>query len=77
MLELFKEAVKLTDKPISVKPNAGQPRIEGTKTFYDQPVGEFVTNIQEMIQLGVKIVGGCCGTTPNTISAIRDIINEI
>ncbi|MFW9874322.1 MAG: homocysteine S-methyltransferase family protein [Candidatus Thorarchaeota archaeon] len=75
MLNLVKQAIDMTDIPISVKPNAGQPRIEGTRTYYDQPVAEFVRDIQEMIKLGVKIVGGCCGTTPETIREIRKIID--
>jgi len=77
MLDLAKQAVDMTEIPISVKPNAGQPRIEGTKTYYDQPIEEFVRDIQKMINLGVKIVGGCCGTTPETISEIRKIIDLI
>ena len=77
MLDLVKQAIDMTNIPISVKPNAGQPRIEGLQTFYDQPIKEFVHDIQEMINLGVKIVGGCCGTTPETISEIRKIIDLI
>lgn len=76
MLDLLKVAITLTDKPISVKPNAGQPRIEGLKTYYDQPISEFVGDIHEMIKLGAKIVGGCCGTSPDTISEIRKVIDS-
>jgi 5-methyltetrahydrofolate--homocysteine methyltransferase len=77
MLDLTKELINLTDLPISIKPNAGQPRVEGLKTFYDQPIIDFVNDIQKMIELGVKIVGGCCGTTPETIKEIRKIIDSI
>ncbi|MFX1409252.1 MAG: homocysteine S-methyltransferase family protein [Promethearchaeota archaeon] len=77
MVELFKNAVELTNKPFSVKPNAGQPKIEGGKTFYDQPIEAFANDIFEMIQLGAKVVGGCCGTSPQTIKEIRKIINTI
>ncbi|MFX1426641.1 MAG: homocysteine S-methyltransferase family protein [Promethearchaeota archaeon] len=77
MLDLAKDIKNLTDVPISVKPNAGQPRIEGSKTFYEQPITEFVNDIQQMIKLGVKIVGGCCGTTPETIREIRKVIDKI
>ena len=76
MLLLLKEAINITDKPLSVKPNAGQPRIEGSKTFYDQPIEEFADDIQEMIKIGAKIVGGCCGTSPETIKSIRKIIDS-
>ncbi len=76
MLDLVKQAIKMTNVPISAKPNAGQPRIEGLQTFYDQPIEEFVRNIHEMINLGVKVVGGCCGTSPKTINEIRKIIDK-
>jgi 5-methyltetrahydrofolate--homocysteine methyltransferase len=76
MLDLVKQAIKMTNVPISAKPNAGQPRFEGLQTFYDQPIEEFVRNIQEMINLGVKVVGGCCGTSPKTINEIRKIIDK-
>jgi len=75
MVTLVKDLVKLTDKPISVKPNAGQPRLEGGKTFYDQSIEDFVTDISEMINMGVKVVGGCCGTTPDHIQEVRKLID--
>ena len=77
MLDLVKQAIEMTSIPISAKPNAGQPRIEGLQTFYDQPIEEFVRDIQEMINVGVKVVGGCCGTSPKTINEIRKIIDKI
>lgn len=75
MVDLARELVELTDKPVSVKPNAGQPRLEGGKTLYDQTPEDFVTDIGKMIDLGVKIVGGCCGTTPIHIKKIREFID--
>jgi 5-methyltetrahydrofolate--homocysteine methyltransferase len=77
MIDLLEQAVNLTEKPISVKPNAGQPRVEGINTYYDQPIQDFAQDIQKMINLGAKIVGGCCGTTPQTINEIRKIIDSI
>ena len=77
MIDLLEQAVNLTEKPISVKPNAGQPRVEGINTYYDQPIQDFAQDIQKMINLGAKIVGGCCGTTPQTINVIRKIIDSI
>lgn len=77
MLELLKNAKKYTDKPLSVKPNAGQPVIKGDQTYYEQPINEFANDIKEMIGGGAKIVGGCCGTSPKTINAIRKIIDSL
>ncbi|MFX0008555.1 MAG: homocysteine S-methyltransferase family protein, partial [Candidatus Hermodarchaeota archaeon] len=77
MLELLKLVKNYTSKPFSVKPNAGQPIVENGKTYYNQPVEEFARDINEMIKLGAKIVGGCCGTSPKTIMSIRKIIDSI
>jgi len=78
MVDLMKALKPLTDKPISIKPNAGQPRINSNNiAVYDQPIKDFVNDIGEMIQLGAKIVGGCCGTSPTTIKEIRKLIDSL
>lgn len=77
MRELLTDAKKLTDKPFSVKPNAGQPIVKGDKTYYEQPIADFANDIRKMIELGAKIVGGCCGTSPETIMELRKIIDSI
>ncbi len=75
MIDLLKEMKKCTELPISIKPNAGQPRVESNgQIYYDQPVEEFVNHIYKMIEIGVKIVGGCCGTSPKTINQIKKLI---
>ncbi len=77
MIDVVKEMKNFTDKPLSAKPNAGLPRvIDAGKTVYDQPVADFVSDIKQMIDLGVKIVGGCCGTSPETINEIRKLIDS-
>jgi 5-methyltetrahydrofolate--homocysteine methyltransferase len=68
--------IEITDFPVSIKPNAGPPRLEGGMTTYDQTSEEFVKDIEEIIDLGVKIVGGCCGTTPLHIQKIRELIDS-
>jgi len=78
MVDLMKDLKLLTDKPISIKPNAGQPRMNRNNiAVYDQPIKDFVNDIGEMIQLGAKIVGGCCGTSPDTIKEIRKVIDSL
>ena len=72
MIELTTEISKLTNKPISIKPNAGKPRLEaGVKTVYDQTTQEFASDIMKIVDEGAKIVGGCCGTSPRTIREIK------
>ena len=78
MVHLIKELKKLTDRPVSAKPNAGQPRIDdNNRAQYDQPIKDFVSDIKEMVQLGTKVVGGCCGTSPETINEIRKVIDSL
>lgn len=78
MIGLIKELKELTNKPISAKPNAGQPRVDqNNRAVYDQPIKDFVSDIREIIQIGAKIVGGCCGTSPETIKEIKIVINSI
>ena len=76
MIELVKEAVVLSNKPFSVKPNAGKPIIKGGRTVYEQSPRVFAKDIHEMIRLGAKVVGGCCGTNPKTIKEIYKIIDK-
>jgi len=77
MIDLLKEMKKHTQFPISIKPNAGKPRVGSNgQTYYDQPISEFVEHIHKMIDLGAKIVGGCCGTSPETIKGIKKVIHS-
>jgi len=78
MIELLREMKNLTEMPISIKPNAGKPHVDPDgKTYYEQPVEEFVDHIKNILELGVKIVGGCCGTTPITINGIYKLIQSL
>ena len=78
MVDIVEDTKKYTSKPISVKPNAGQPEVnEQGVTYYKQPIEEFIKDISEMIQHGAKIVGGCCGTSPKTIEGIRKLIDSL
>ncbi len=78
MVLLIKELKNLTDRPVSAKPNAGQPRIDNNnRAHYDQPIKDFVSDIHEIIQLGAKVVGGCCGTSPDTIREIKKVIDSL
>jgi 5-methyltetrahydrofolate--homocysteine methyltransferase len=57
--------------PVLIKPNAGLPRCEGDCTYYDVAPDEFAALMREFVQMGARVVGGCCGTTPDYISALH------
>lgn len=72
MVELIKEMKNITNKPLSIKPNAGKPRLtQGGITHYDQSEQDFAKDILQIVKSGAKIVGGCCGTSPKTIKEIK------
>jgi 5-methyltetrahydrofolate--homocysteine methyltransferase len=56
--------------PVLFKPNAGLPSVRDGKTVYDLTPAEFAHQTAELVRLGISAVGGCCGTTPEYISAL-------
>jgi 5-methyltetrahydrofolate--homocysteine methyltransferase len=58
--------------PVFVQPNAGQPKIKGAEVYYDMTPETFAEGVRAMIEAGVKLAGGCCGTTPDMIALLRD-----
>ncbi len=62
---------ELTDIPILVQPNAGKPKIIENKTVFDMVPEEFVAGIMKCIENGARLIGGCCGTTPVHITALK------
>lgn len=57
--------------PLIAKPNAGIPEVRGDQTIYDCPPERFVAHLQEMADAGVRIFGGCCGTTAGHVAALK------
>lgn len=65
-----------TSLPISALPNAGMPLVVEGKTHYDLTPDALASHHQRFVtELGVGIVGGCCGTTPEHIAAVSEAIN--
>ncbi len=57
--------------PVLMKPNAGLPKDVNGQTVYDIPPDDFVRDVVGLVPLGLRIMGGCCGTTPAYIRALR------
>lgn len=63
--------------PLMVQPNAGLPRIaEDGSTAYDVDPARFAQAMTGILEAGARIVGGCCGTTPAHIAALRRLIDD-
>jgi methionine synthase I (cobalamin-dependent)/5,10-methylenetetrahydrofolate reductase len=71
MLEAIERIRRLTDKPLAAQPNAGIPRsIEGRNIYLCSP--EYMASYaRKFVNAGVTLVGGCCGTTPEHIKAMK------
>ncbi|WP_273235348.1 bifunctional homocysteine S-methyltransferase/methylenetetrahydrofolate reductase [Ileibacterium valens] len=69
LLNLVKDLPEL-HKPLSVMPNAGYPSILSRRTVYDGTPDYFASGMISLIHHGTVILGGCCGTTPEHISAL-------
>ena len=63
--------------PLAFKPNAGLPRVKAGKTVYDVSPSEFAEHVSAMMKKGVRVVGGCCGTTPEYISELAKRVAKI
>lgn len=66
-----------TDLPIIAQPNAGKPKLADGKAVFEMAPGPFAEGIAECIGAGARIVGGCCGTTPQHIKAIHELIKTM
>ncbi len=65
----------VTDKPLWMKANAGLPQMVDDKTVYAQTPENFAAKAQELIKAGANFVGGCCGTSPDFIAALKRMVN--
>ena len=67
---VVEEYLNYASVPVLLKPNAGLPRASEGKTFFDVWPEEFAADVVDLIHRGVRIAGGCCGTTPDHIHAL-------
>ncbi len=77
LIGVMEEYLEYASVPVLIKPNAGLPRDEGGKTVFDVYPPEFSDTIKLLLEKGVRIVGGCCGTTPEYIKAVVERAKEV
>ena len=76
MANIIREMSEATSRFLLAKPNAGLPRLEGDKTVYPESPEGMAAKIRPLVTLGVRILGGCCGTTPEHLLEIAKTIRE-
>ncbi len=70
MKGILREVLDIASVPVMVNPNAGLPRSQNGQTVYDIDADQFAAIMEELAVMGARIVGGCCGTTPEHIRRV-------
>jgi 5-methyltetrahydrofolate--homocysteine methyltransferase len=71
MVEVARGFKQCTDRPVIIQSNAGLPENRAGQVVYPETPEIMARRVEQLIELGVAIVGGCCGTTPDHIRAFR------
>ncbi len=72
-IRLFRSAC---DLPVMAQPNAGQPELVNMQVVYRQPPEEMAAGLEAVLAAGARIVGGCCGSTPEHIRPFREALDR-
>ena len=71
LLPIVERIIKSTNLPVITQPNAGLPKIIDGEAVYDLKSEEFAFWVEKFVSLGVSIIGGCCGTTPEFTKRLK------
>jgi methionine synthase I (cobalamin-dependent)/5,10-methylenetetrahydrofolate reductase len=77
ILEAVEKMVPHTKKKLSAQPNAGMPRDIGGRSMYMASPEYMATYARHLVQAGARVIGGCCGTTPEHIRAIAEGVRPL
>ena len=75
MIKIAKEFKRYSQLPIIIQSNAGIPEMQGDKPVYPETPEFMAEKAKELVSSGVSIIGGCCGTTPEHVRAIRKMVD--
>jgi 5-methyltetrahydrofolate--homocysteine methyltransferase len=76
MIKIAREFKSRSSLPLIIQSNAGIPEMEGGRTIYPETPDFMAEKAKELARIGVSIIGGCCGTTPEHIRRIREVVKE-
>ncbi len=74
---IVEQYLRLSSLPVLLKPNAGLPQVKDGKTVYDVDPAAFAASVAKQVESGVRLCGGCCGTTPAHIAALAAAVRNI
>ena len=76
VIEIVRRYRKVTDLPLFARPNAGTPTRQGDRWVYPMTPEQLAGRLPDLLEAGVSMVGGCCGTTPEHIRALRPVVDR-
>lgn len=76
MVEVARAFAAATDSPLLIQANAGLPVLRDGEMVYDETPQYMAQRAEQMLDSGVRIVGGCCGTTPEHVRALRRTVDR-
>lgn len=77
MMGIVEELTRYASVPVIVNPNAGLPRTENGKTVFDVDPKQFTAAMEKIADMGARIMGGCCGTTPAHIGMMSAAVKKM
>jgi 5-methyltetrahydrofolate--homocysteine methyltransferase len=76
MIEVIEEIRSFSNAPVLSQANAGAPVWKDGKNVYSESPEERAESVKKLLQFKPQIIGGCCGTTPDHIRAVREVVDE-
>lgn len=76
MMPVIRRMVAVAEVPIIAKPNAGMPELIEEKTVYKMTPREFAGHMEKLVDAGAGILGGCCGSEPAHIAAVKEMVKK-
>ncbi|MBP2626774.1 MAG: Methionine synthase [Firmicutes bacterium] len=77
LLPIVQKLANATKCPISIQPNAGMPKLINKQTIFPMTPKEMGTWAGQLVSAGARYIGGCCGTTPEHIKAIKEAVSNL
>lgn len=78
MVDVVRRMAEVSTIPLIAKPNAGLPSLDAQgHTVYDMEADVFASWMRELVNAGASVVGGCCGTTPDYIRALKEAVQDM
>jgi 5-methyltetrahydrofolate--homocysteine methyltransferase len=77
MIWIAREFRKYTALPLVFQSNAGVPKIQEGRPVYSEGPEFMAQRVPQLVAAGASIIGGCCGTTPEHIRAIRKVVDSL